>query len=88
MERQSKGPRDLEAYCSGGQGPPRAVAPTDDDDARLTNMASVSDNQRAVMETTVLQVAPVDSLTTVFVRLKSLILKVINIAKCCYLCPL
>jgi hypothetical protein len=32
MERQSKGPRDLEAYCSGGQGPPRAVAPTDDDD--------------------------------------------------------
>jgi len=32
MERQSKGPRDLEAYCSGGQGPPRAVAPSDDDD--------------------------------------------------------
>ena len=32
MERQSKGPRDLEAYCSGGQGPPRALAPTDDDD--------------------------------------------------------
>ena len=32
MERQSKGPTDLEAYCSGGQGPPRAVAPTDDDD--------------------------------------------------------
>jgi len=32
MERQSKEPRDLEAYCSGGQGPPRAVAPTDDDD--------------------------------------------------------
>ena len=32
MERQSKGPRDLEAYCRGGQGPPRAVAPTDDDD--------------------------------------------------------
>ena len=32
MERQNKGPRDLEAYCSGGQGPPRAVAPTDDDD--------------------------------------------------------
>jgi len=31
MERQSKGPRDLEVYCSGGQGPPRAVAPTDDD---------------------------------------------------------
>ena len=31
MERQSKGPRDLEAYCSGGQGPPRAVAPTTDD---------------------------------------------------------
>ena len=22
-----KEPRDLEAYCSGGQGPPRAVAP-------------------------------------------------------------
>jgi len=33
MDRQSKGPRDLEAYCSGGQGPPRAVAPTDDDDS-------------------------------------------------------
>ena len=32
MERESKGPRDLEAYCSGGQVPPRAVAPTDDDD--------------------------------------------------------
>ena len=31
MERESKGPRDLEAYCSGGQGPPRAVAPTDDE---------------------------------------------------------
>jgi len=31
MERQSKEPRDLEAYCSGGQSPPRAVAPTDDD---------------------------------------------------------
>ena len=31
MDRQSKGPRDLEAYCGGGQGPPRAVAPTDDD---------------------------------------------------------
>jgi len=28
MERQSKEPRDLEAYCSGGQGPPRAVAPS------------------------------------------------------------
>ena len=26
-ERQSKGSRDLEAYCKGGQGPPRAVAP-------------------------------------------------------------
>jgi hypothetical protein len=26
MERQSKGSRDLEAYCKGGQGPPRAVA--------------------------------------------------------------
>jgi len=24
-------PRDLEAYCSGGQGPPRTVAPSDDD---------------------------------------------------------
>ena len=28
MERQSKEPRDLEAYCRGGQGPPRAVAPS------------------------------------------------------------
>ena len=28
MERQSKEPRDLEAYSSGGQGPPRAVAPS------------------------------------------------------------
>ena len=27
MERQSKGSRDLEAYCKGGQGPPRAVVP-------------------------------------------------------------
>jgi hypothetical protein len=27
MERQSKGSRDLEVYCKGGQGPPRAVAP-------------------------------------------------------------
>ena len=27
MERQSKGSRDLEAYCKGGRGPPRAVAP-------------------------------------------------------------
>jgi len=27
MERQSKGLRDLEAYCKGGQGPTRAVAP-------------------------------------------------------------
>ena len=27
--------RDLEAYCSGGQGPPRAVAPADDDDCLL-----------------------------------------------------
>jgi len=27
MERQRKGSRDLEAYCKGGQGPPRAVAP-------------------------------------------------------------
>ena len=26
-ERQSKGSRDWEAYCKGGQGPPRAVAP-------------------------------------------------------------
>jgi hypothetical protein len=28
MERQSKGLRGLEAYCKGGQGPPRAVAPS------------------------------------------------------------
>jgi hypothetical protein len=27
LERQSKGSRGLEAYCQGGQGPPRAVAP-------------------------------------------------------------
>ena len=27
MERQSKGSRGLGAYCKGGQGPPRAVAP-------------------------------------------------------------
>jgi hypothetical protein len=27
MERQNKGSRGLEAYCKGGQGPPRAVAP-------------------------------------------------------------
>ena len=27
-ERQSKGSRGLEAYCKGGQGPPRAVAPS------------------------------------------------------------
>ena len=27
MERQSKGSRSLEAYCKGGQGLPRAVAP-------------------------------------------------------------
>jgi hypothetical protein len=27
VERQSKEPRSLEAYCRGGQGPPRAVAP-------------------------------------------------------------
>jgi len=26
MERQSKESRGLEAYCRGGQGPPRAVA--------------------------------------------------------------
>jgi hypothetical protein len=26
MERQNKGWRDLEAYCKGDQGPPRAVA--------------------------------------------------------------
>ena len=37
MERQSKGLRDLEAYCSGGQGPTRAVAPTDDDDDEINN---------------------------------------------------
>jgi len=28
MERQSKGSRGLEAYCKGGQGPHRAVAPS------------------------------------------------------------
>jgi len=28
MERQSKGLRGLEAYCKGGQGPPRAVVPS------------------------------------------------------------
>jgi len=28
MERQYKGSRGLEAYCKGGQGPPRAVAPS------------------------------------------------------------
>ena len=28
MEKQSKGSRGLEAYCKGGQGPPRAVAPS------------------------------------------------------------
>ena len=27
-ERESKEPRGLEAYCRGGQGPPRAVAPS------------------------------------------------------------
>jgi hypothetical protein len=27
MERYSKGSRGLEAYCKGGQGPPRAVTP-------------------------------------------------------------
>ena len=27
IERQTKGSRGLEAYCKGGQGPPRAVAP-------------------------------------------------------------
>jgi hypothetical protein len=27
MERQSKGSRDLEAYCKGGQGPLQPVAP-------------------------------------------------------------
>ena len=26
-ERENKGSRGLEAYCKGGQGPPRAVAP-------------------------------------------------------------
>ena len=39
-ERESKGPRDLEAYCSGGQGPPRAVAPTDDDDCTAVLLCS------------------------------------------------
>jgi hypothetical protein len=28
MEGQSKGSRGLETYCKGGQGPPRAVAPS------------------------------------------------------------
>jgi hypothetical protein len=28
MERQSKESRGLEAHCRGGQGPPRAVAPS------------------------------------------------------------
>jgi hypothetical protein len=28
MEGQSKGSRGLEVYCKGGQGPPRAVAPS------------------------------------------------------------
>jgi hypothetical protein len=28
MERQSKESRNLEAHCKGGQGPPRAVAPS------------------------------------------------------------
>jgi len=28
MERQSKELRGLEAHCRGGQGPPRAVAPS------------------------------------------------------------
>jgi hypothetical protein len=27
MERKNKGSRDFEAYCKGGQDPPRAVAP-------------------------------------------------------------
>ena len=27
MERQTKGSRGMEAYCKGGHGPPRAVAP-------------------------------------------------------------
>jgi hypothetical protein len=29
MERQSKESRGLEAHCRGGQGPPRAVAPSE-----------------------------------------------------------
>ena len=29
--------RELEAYCSGGQGLPRAVAPSDDDDFNKCN---------------------------------------------------
>jgi hypothetical protein len=28
MERQSKESRNLEAHCKGGQGPPRALAPS------------------------------------------------------------
>jgi len=38
MERQSKEPRGLEAYCSGDQGPPRAVAPS----GRITGIWSLS----------------------------------------------
>jgi len=37
---------------------------------RLTNMASVSDNQSPLMEIIMLRVVPVDSLTIVFVSLK------------------
>jgi hypothetical protein len=29
VERQSKESRNLEAHCKGGQGPPRAVAPSE-----------------------------------------------------------
>jgi len=32
MERQSKGSRGLEAYCKVGQGPPRAVAATEEEE--------------------------------------------------------
>jgi hypothetical protein len=37
MERQSKGSRVLEAYCKGGQGPPRAVAPPEKEEENKKN---------------------------------------------------
>jgi hypothetical protein len=42
MERQSKGARGLEAYCKGGQGAPRAVAPSKD-----SNQEHTASNGRA-----------------------------------------